>query len=252
MRLHSLALPRPDEIAGLAERFLDVPALMQMLGPATPVQGKDPARAMPCNRWRLAVARDEAFHFYYESNLDYLRRQGAELVSFSPLHDRTLPGRVDGIMLGGGFPECFAAKISANAALRTELREALRAGLPCYAECGGLMFLAEELIAANGQRFPMAGALPGRVEMTDRLQHFGYCRTSNLAGAGKAETAFHGHEFHHSRWCAEPERANLWEVTRKRNARCRREGFSSGRLHASYVHLYFPASAPVLERIFPL
>lgn len=247
-----LALPEPDELAALAERFLDVPALRQMLGPATPTQRKDPAQMMPRSRWRLAVARDEAFHFYYESNLDYLRQRGAELVSFSPLHDRTLPGQIDGLMLGGGFPECFAAEISANAALRTELREALRAGLPCYAECGGLMLLAEGLVATGGQRFPMVGALPGQVEMTHRLQHFGYCRASNLAGAGKADAAFHGHEFHHSRWCAEPERANLWEVTRKRNARRRREGFCSGRLHASYVHLYFPASAPVLERVFPL
>jgi cobyrinic acid a,c-diamide synthase len=114
------------------------------------------------------------------------------------------------------------------------------------------MFLAEDLVAAGGRRFPMVGAVPGQVEVTDRLQHFGYCRASNLAGAGKPETAFHGHEFHHSRWCAEPERANLWEVTRKRNAQHRREGFSSGRLHASYVHLYFPASAPVLERVLPL
>jgi cobyrinic acid a,c-diamide synthase len=112
------------------------------------------------------------------------------------------------------------------------------------------MFLAEDLVGLDGRRFPMVGALPGPVEMMDQLQYFGYCRTSNLAGAGEIE--FHGHEFHHSRWCAEPECANLWEVTRKRNARRRREGFASGRLHASYVHLYFPASAPVLERLFPL
>jgi cobyrinic acid a,c-diamide synthase len=247
-----LALPGPDDLAGLAERFLDIPALVQMLAPAAPIQEGERTPAAPPSRLRLALARDEAFHFYYESNLDYLRSRGAELVNFSPLHDQCLPGRIDGIMFGGGFPECFAAKISANAALRTELREALRAGLPCYAECGGLMFLAEDLVTPDGQRFPMVGALPGRVEMTDRLQHFGYCRTSNLAGARETEIAFHGHEFHHSRWCAESERANLWEVTRKRNARRRREGFSSGRLHASYVHLYFPASAPVLERIFHL
>jgi cobyrinic acid a,c-diamide synthase len=245
-----LALPEPDELAGLAEQFLDVPALVQMLAPAAPIRGENAAPAAPRSHLRLAVARDEAFHFYYESNLDYLRRRGAELVNFSPLHDRYLPGRIDGMILGGGFPECFAGKISTNAALRTELRAALRGGLPCYAECGGLMLLAEDLVAPGGRHFPMVGALPGLVEMTDRLQHFGYCRASNLAGAG--ETAFHGHEFHHSRWCAEPECANLWEVTRKRNARRRREGFSSGRLHASYVHLYFPASAPVLERLFPL
>lgn len=247
-----LALPGPDELASLAERFLDLPAIMGMLAPAAPVQeGELIPEACP-SRLRLAVARDEAFHFYYESNLDYLRRRGAELVNFSPLHDPCLPVRIDGIILGGGFPECFAGKLSANAVLRTELREALHGGLPCYAECGGLMYLAEGLVEAGGRRFPMVGALPGRVEMTDRLQHFGYCRTSDLAGARETQAAFPGHEFHHSRWCAEPERANLWEVTRKRNGQRRREGFSAGNLHASYVHLYFPASAPVLERIFPL
>jgi cobyrinic acid a,c-diamide synthase len=246
-----LALPGPDELADLAERFLDVPAIAGMLAPAAPTRGENAALAVCVTRLRLAVAHDEAFHFYYESNLDYLRRRGAELVNFSPLHDRCLPGRIDGIILGGGFPECFAEQLSANAALRTELHEALGGGMSCYAECGGLMLLAEDLVAAGGRRFPMVGAVPGRVEMTDRLQHFGYCRAANLTGAGEAETAFHGHEFHHSRWCAEPERANLWEVTRKRNGQRRREGFSSGRLHASYVHLYFPASAPVLERVFP-
>lgn len=244
------ALPGPDDLVEMAERFLDLPAFMQMLVPAGRVQEGDIVPKAPFRQWRLALARDEAFHFYYESNLDYLRQRGAELIGFSPLHDQSLPGQIDAIMLGGGFPECFADRLSANSALRTELREALSAGLACYAECGGLMFLSETLITSGGQRFPMVGALPGQVEMTDRLQHFGYCRTSNLAGARM--TQFYGHEFHHSRWRAESERANLWEATRKRNAQRRWEGFSSGRLHASYVHLYFPGNEPVLERIFPL
>ena len=191
------------------------------------------------------MARDEAFHFYYESNLDYLRRCGAELVEFSPIHDSALPNGIDGVVFGGGFPEVYADALSQNESMRSEIRCAIDAGLPCYAECGGLMLLAEEFIALDGTRYPMAGAVPGAVEMTARLNHFGYCMCSGLAGADSAE--FRGHEFHYSRWQAESETANLWSVRRKRLGSQRREGFTLHNLHASYVHLYFSTSEPALR-----
>jgi cobyrinic acid a,c-diamide synthase len=196
-------------------------------------------------RLRIGVAGDEAFHFYYESNLDYLRCCGAELVEFSPIHDSALPNGIDGVVFGGGFPEVYAGALSQNESLRSEIRSAIAAGLPCYAECGGLMLLAEELIARDGTRYPMAGAVPGAVEMTARLRHFGYCLCSGLAGADSAE--FRGHEFHYSRWQAESETANLWTVRRKRLGSERREGFARHNLHASYVHLYFSMSEPALR-----
>ena len=236
------AFPARKELAQLAEKHLDLPRILAMLSPA-PAQisiGLTSARHL-----RIGVARDEAFHFYYESNLDYLRRCGAELVEFSPIHDSGLPDGLDGVVFGGGFPEVYADAISQNESMRLEIRRAIDAGLPCYAECGGLMLLADEFIALDGTRHPMAGAVPGAIEMTARLNHFGYCTCSGLAGADGAE--FRGHEFHYSRWRAESGAANLWSVRRKRLGSERREGFTRRNLHASYVHLYFSTSEPALR-----
>jgi cobyrinic acid a,c-diamide synthase len=236
------AFPARKELARLAEKHLDLPRILAMLSPAPAQTNKD---LNDVKHLRIGVARDEAFHFYYESNLDYLRRCGAEIVEFSPIHDSGLPNGIDGVMFGGGFPEVYADALSQNESLRSEIRSAIDAGLPCYAECGGLMLLAEDFIALDGTRYPMAGAVPGAVEMTVRLHHFGYCVCSGLAGADGAE--FHGHEFHHSRWQDETDTANLWTVRRKRLGSKRREGFACHNLHASYVHLYFSMSEAALR-----
>jgi len=236
------AFPARKELAQLAEKHLDLPRILAMLSPA-PAQTN--IALTNIKHLRIGVARDEAFHFYYESNLDYMRHCGAELVEFSPIHDSALPNGIDGVVFGGGFPEVYADALSQNESMRSEIRSAIDAGLPCYAECGGLMLLAEELIALDGTRYPMAGAVPGAVEMTVRLHHFGYCVCSGLADADSAE--FRGHEFHYSRWQAESQTANLWTVRRKRLGSERHEGFSRHNLHASYVHLYFSVSEPALR-----
>ncbi len=236
------AFPARKELAQLAEKHLDLPRILAMLSPAPAQTNIGPTNV---KHHRIGVARDEAFHFYYESNLDYLRRRGAELVEFSPIHESALPNGIDGVLFGGGFPEVYADALSQNESMRSEIRFAIDAGLPCYAECGGLMLLAEEFIALDGTRYPMAGAVPGAVEMTVRLNHFGYCMCSGLASADSAE--FRGHEFHYSRWQAESEMANLWSVRRKRLGSQRREGFTLPNFHASYVHLYFSASEPALR-----
>jgi cobyrinic acid a,c-diamide synthase len=232
--------PNRSELARLAEKFMDVPALLDLMTPASAVPS-DPVQAE--TRVRIAVARDEAFHFYYETNLDYLRNAGAELIEFSPVHDTQLPSEVDGLLIGGGFPELFSEELSQNCAMRSEIREAITDGINCYAECGGLMLLSQELIV-KGKRFPMAGAILGQVEMTPTHQHFGYCECVDYGPSPVA--IFRGHEFHHSRWLGEEEFANLWTVRRKRTKTKRTEGFRKGGLHASYVHLYFSESEPVI------
>jgi cobyrinic acid a,c-diamide synthase len=234
-------LPTRREVAQLAARHLDLPRILGMLccAPAKSDESLPDGKQL-----RIGIAKDEAFHFYYESNLDYLRRRRAELVEFSPIHDAALPNGIDGLIFGGGFPEVFANALSQNQSMRSAIRSAIDGGLPCYAECGGLMLLAEELIALDGKRYPMAGAITGAVEMTTRLNHFGYCVCSGLASTDGAE--FRGHEFHHSRWLAESEHANLWTTRLKRLGSARREGFARDHLHASYVHLHFPASEAVL------
>jgi cobyrinic acid a,c-diamide synthase len=194
---------------------------------------------------RIGVAMDEAFHFYYQANLDYLTNIGGELIKFSPLHDSTLPADLDAIFIGGGFPEIFASQLAENGSMRAELRSAIRSGLNCYAECGGLMLLANELITVDQKAYPMAGVIPGAVQMTKSLKHFGYCICSE--SKTRPDHFFHGHEFHHSLWSGEPEHANLWSVRRKRGDTFRREGLSMSNLHASYVHLHFRTSSPILE-----
>ena len=237
-----------QELAALAERYLDVSALLELAyAPYTPYTTYTPERPLRAQKTlRIGVARDEAFHFYYQANLDYLVHAGAELVEFSPLRESALPTDVDAILLGGGFPELFAEQLSQNSSMRAELRSAIGHGLNCYAECGGLMLLAEELTTLDGKSYSMAGVIPGAVQMTESLKHFGYCVCS------EAETnvgaVFRGHEFHHSLWAAEPECANLWTVRRKRIGHGRREGYSRGNLHASYVHLHFRTGGAVLRR----
>lgn len=234
-------LPARCKVAQLAAQHLDLPRILGMLScaPARSDEGLANEKQM-----RIGIAKDEAFHFYYESNLDHLRCRSAELVEFSPIHDASLPSDVDGLMFGGGFPEVFADALSQNQSMRSAIRSAIEGGLPCYAECGGLILLAEELIALDGKRYPMAGAITGAVEMTAQLNHFGYCVCSGHASADGTE--FRGHEFHYSRWLAENERANLWTARRKRLGSARREGFARDRLHASFVHLHFPASEAAL------
>lgn len=256
-----------QQLASLAERHLDISALLELAytskknRPSSWAEGyteeaSQENLSQPVPRaegafvreetLRIGVARDEAFHFYYQANLDYLIHAGAELVEFSPLHDSALPSDLDAILLGGGFPEVFAEQLSQNGSMRGEIRSAIAHGLNCYAECGSLMLLAEELITRDQKAYPMVSVIPGAVQMTDSLKHFGYCVCSHAEG--NSDTAFRGHEFHHSLWSGEPEYANLWTVRHKRTGRARREGFSRENLHASYVHLHFRTSSAVFRR----
>jgi cobyrinic acid a,c-diamide synthase len=234
--------PHRGELAQLGESYLDLSGIMALVAPA---KGAPPAQEPSGKEIRIGLARDQAFHFYYEANLDYVRRQGFELVEFSPMYDSKLPSGLEGLIIGGGFPELFTDELARNEALRSGVRSAIEDGLPCYAECGGLMWLTEEIVSRSGRRFPMVGAIPGAVEMTAGLQHFGYCECSKLERA-PSET-IRGHEFHHSRWTAESQAANLWMVRRKRIGTTRREGFQKHHLHASYVHLYFSGT----QTVFP-
>lgn len=147
---------------------------------------------------RIAVARDEAFCFYYEDNLQMLRELGAEIVYFSPLHDRSLPEGCGGILLGGGYPEVYAEALSANTAMLMEMKNAAADRMPMTAECGGFLYLHDELIDRKGRRYPMAGVVPAVCRDTGRLVRFGYVEIEEKQGyflpkGGKIK----GHEFHY-------------------------------------------------------
>jgi cobyrinic acid a,c-diamide synthase len=257
-------LPSWQLLASLAEQYLDINAILEIAQreensrddlPLIRNPVPEPSVRMMADEqelipagWKLRIglAMDEAFHFYYQANLDYLTSIGAELIKFSPLHDSALPSDLDAIFIGGGFPEIFASQLAENSSMRAELRSAIQHGLNCYAECGGLMLLADELITLDQKTYPMTGVIPGAVQMTKALKHFGYCICSESKTS--PDRFFHGHEFHHSLWSGEPAHANLWSVRRKRGDTFRREGLSMSNLHASYVHLHFRTSSPILER----
>ncbi len=192
----------------------------------------------------IAVARDEAFSFLYEDNLDLLRAAGGQISFFSPLHDRALPEGTGAIYLCGGFPELYAAQLSANQPMLAALRRAAAAGLPIYAECGGLMYLTEAVVDVEGRSYPLVGLLTGRSVMTPRLT-MGY-RTVQAQGDSwlwRTGETIRGHEFHYSTWADRPA-PTPWlyqcqpDVLRPESSR---EGAHQGNVLASYVHLHFLA-----------
>ncbi len=196
---------------------------------------------------RIAVAKDEAFSFYYADGLDLLAAAGAELVCFSPLHDRALPEGAQGIYMGGGFPELYADRLAANEQLRREILEAGRDGMPIYAECGGLMYLTEEIVDFDGKPFPMVGAVPGRAVMERGRLRIGYVEVEPLsdtilAGPG---TRLRGHEFHCAQW-EDPEPA--FSAYRILNQGGRREGYVRGNLLATFVHLHLATDPTLADR----
>lgn len=186
-----------------AKDHIDLNALVSLAGNAPPLPGREPS-PLPITRsfnCRIGVARDAAFSFYYQDNLDLLQGLGADLAFFSPLRDAGLPDGCHGLYIGGGFPEVFAADLARNTSMRTAVREAVAGGMPAYAECGGMAYLCKSLIGAGGNEFPMAGVFRSRVAMTGKLQRFGYANLEFLADTplGPAGTRVRVHEFHYSR-----------------------------------------------------
>nr|BBH92776.1 cobyrinic acid a,c-diamide synthase [Thermogemmatispora argillosa] len=195
-------------------------------------------------RVRLALAYDEAFNFYYPDTLDLLRQAGAELVPFSPLRDRQLPADCSGLYLGGGFPEEHAAQLAANEELRQALASLVAAGLPCYAECGGLMYLCRHLRTASGEVYPMLGLIEREciMESGSAALQIGY----RLAQAQRENVLLprgvqvRGHEFHYSRLDRGPAPAEAAYLLSSPDGQHQQfEGFARGNLLASYVHLSF-------------
>ncbi len=191
---------------------------------------------------RIAVARDEAFAFAYPANLDLLRRQGAELEFFSPLADEPPPEGSDALYLPGGYPELHLERLGQSDRTKAALAAHHAAGRPIVAECGGMLYLLESLTDKGGRTAPMAGLLAGRARMRERLVNLG------LHEVTLPEGRLRGHTFHHS----ELETA-LEPLTRSEPQRKGRRGeavFRRGRLHASYLHLYFGSNPGAAARLF--
>ncbi len=198
----------------------------------------------------IGVAKDRAFSFYYESSLDALRTAGAELVEVSPLSDTVLPPSLDGLYLGGGYPEIYAEQLSRNRSLLTSLREFVGSGRPVYAECGGLMYLAEELKTLDGCTHRMASVLPLAIEMLDHLDGFGYTEVELLDDCmvGSRGTRLRGHSFHYSRVTRVGEVSRKYRTRRSLGNSEECEGFSVGNVLASYIHLSLAGNPKAAEQ----
>lgn len=191
---------------------------------------------------RLGVALDQAFCFYYQENLDLLRRAGAELVFFSPLRDKGLLDTLQGLYLGGGYPELYAETLAANQVMRHAVLGAAQAGMPVYAECGGFLYLLESLEDGHGQVHPMAGVFASRARMHTTFQALGYRRVvlSGDCPLGSRGTELLGHEFHYAGLIAapSPQESMAYQV-RDRLGREFSEGFVRWNTLGSFVHLHF-------------
>ncbi len=202
---------------------------------------------------KIAVAMDKAFSFYYRDNLELLEAMGAELAYFSPLKDTGLPGGIEGLYVGGGYPEVFAGELQENGSLKEDIRKSIEMGLPAYAECGGLMYLSESIKNLEGQVFPMVGVLPGKSEMTASLQRFGYVEieTTNDSVVSKKGYRIRAHEFHYSVTAVDWSVPACFKVTRKRRgaeAKSWQCGYRVNRLLAGYPHLHFWSNTGFAER----
>jgi len=225
------------EFGTIIEESCDLDALLSAADKAPPMQIRVPGKVHDKkNRCKIGIAFDDAFCFYYQDNLDLLYRSGADLVFFSPLHDR-LPD-VDAVYFGGGYPELHLAALESAHCTR-DLRHAAEKGMPLYAECGGLMYLTKEIQTEKTYR--MCAILPSTAEMTCGIQALGYVK-----GTGMGEISFipssqavTGHEFHYSRMDPDPDARYAINLTRGKGIIAGRDGLFSMNALGCYTHAYF-------------
>jgi cobyrinic acid a,c-diamide synthase len=186
---------------------------------------------------RIGVARDEAFNFYYRDNLELMELAGAEVVPFSPVHDSVLPD-VDGVYIGGGYPELYARELSENRGMISSLERAHEKDMPIYAECGGLMYLARE-IEWDGERQEMVGLVPGRSRRgKNRIVSYVHGRLAQDCSLGPKGTPIMGHEFHHSEMLMDEKVNYAIRLERGTGIEGGWDGFCEGNMVASYAHIH--------------
>ena len=247
------------DIADAVTQRFDLAAVVEIARAAGAVPGfSAPAPAVhrepPAHRPVIAVARDDAFCFYYPENLELLTEAGAAIEFFSPLRGERPGADAAGVYLGGGYPELHASELASNVGLWHALEDLRARDAPIYAECGGFMVLTQGLIDCEGRRWPMAGLIPGVARMTDKLAALGYRHAAalhpNLLTDGGDE--LRGHEFRYSTWvCDEPIADDIaWQVRGTRaEAPADSGGFVSGNLLASYLHIHFAQRAGIAGRL---
>ena len=246
-----LGLVTPDELADLKERIstfaqllkttIDISLLKEIAAGAPPLTYTETETGGQKQQVRIGLARDAAFCFYYEDNLRLLEKLGAQIVPFSPMYDRQMPENLDGLYIGGGYPELHAGQLADNKGMLKDIRNAIEGGMPCIAECGGYMYLQREMEDAEGKMQPMVGALDGTARKKDRLVRFGYqiLTADKTSVLGPAGIKLKAHEFHY------------YDVTPQGEGFTAQKAAGSGswpaitvrgNLAAGFPHLYFYAN----------
>ena len=246
-----LGLVLPDEIpelkdrlhklAGVLEETLDIDRILKLAGEAPDLLDAKPESVTDfrlSEPVRIGVAEDEAFCFFYADNFRLLGEMGAEIVPFSPMEDKQLPDDLDGLLLYGGYPELNGKKLEQNTTMKDLIREKLKAGMPCMAECGGFMYLHEEMEGMDGNFYQMAGVIPGKAYRTPKLSRFGYVTLTQKKPALGMEDfgEIPAHEFHYfdSENCggdfhaAKPESKRGWDCIH-----------GTDTMLAGFPHLYY-------------
>ncbi len=242
-----LGLLQASEVADIETRLDAAATALQWLHQDVPVvEFAAPATALPLARKlagvRIAVARDAAFSFLYQANLDCLRELGAELVFFSPLHDAALPQGTDSVYLPGGYPELHLSTLQNNASMRAALYAHYHADKPMLAECGGMLYLLDSLTDQHGARGEMLGILPGHATMQQTLAALA------LQGVELAQGELRGHSFHYS--------TSDFSLAPVAHGTCPNGGalgegvYQPRRLSASYIHFYFPSNPAACAQLF--
>ena len=248
------------KLAGILEETLEIDGLLELAATAPEISGEQlkqgyeqevknkeiRAEVLQKNAGetvKIALARDEAFCFIYEDNLQLLREMGAEFIEFSPIHDQKLPEEAQGLLLYGGYPELYAQQLEDNSSMRQDICERLKNGLPCMAECGGFMYLHRTMEDMDREKHQMAGVIDGEVYRTEKLGRFGYIELQSC-DASVDLGMIRGHEFHYfdSTNCGESFHAK--KPLRKRSWNCihRTESMMAG-----FPHLYYYSNPAVAE-----
>ncbi|MBP2645554.1 MAG: Cobyrinic acid A,C-diamide synthase [Firmicutes bacterium] len=233
------------------QNYLDIDRLVETARSAPPLEVQEVMQMNQPKTVRIGVARDEAFSFYYPESLAVLEELGAEIVPFSPLKDKRLPV-VDGLILGGGFPEMFLTELEENQVFKAEICGAACQGMPIYAECGGMMYLSRYIEGFDGKRFSMVGLIPAGCRMQDSLHTVGYveavAREENIFC--QAGEALRGHEFHFSHMLSDDNGKFPWafQFHKLRTGQTYPGGYANGNVLASYLHLHFAGNLPAAGR----
>lgn len=242
-----------ERLADSVQQYIDIDGIIETRAKAKGqgLTDDQPHANMPLAACRIAVASDRAFCFYYEDNLDLLREAGAELVFFSPLSDISLPENIDGIYIGGGYPELHAEQLSRNSSMLNSVRNWAETGKALYAECGGLMYLSKGIWKTEHERYEMSGVFPFETVMKKTRSRLGYREIGLIKDCifGSVNAVARGHEFHYSEIMEGQDQgvARSYSVKNGSGDILSAEGFTYKRTLASYIHLHFGSNQAIAK-----